>query len=79
VVKNIVNLDFRCKFVGGELTTSDESPEVGWFSPAQAVEAVTDPLIKLRFMNMLEGHGMVHIINFVKEPFRVVSQIDIPV
>lgn len=79
VVKNIVNLDFRCRYVSGELATSEESPQVGWFTREQAVEAVTDPLIKKRFMNMLDGGGMVHIINFVKEPFSIVSEIDIPV
>lgn len=79
VVKNIVNLDFRCRYVSGELATSDESPQVGWFTREQAIEAVTDPLIKKRFMNMLDGGGMVHIINFVKEPFSIVSEIDIPV
>lgn len=78
VVKDIVNIDFRCRYVGGELSTSEESPQVGWFTREEAVKAVTDPLIKKRFMNMLDGGGMVHIINFVKEPFSIVSEIDLP-
>ncbi len=78
VIKDIVNLDFRCRYMGGELTTSEESPRVGWFTREEAVSAVTDPLIKKRFMNMLDGRGTIHIINFIKEPYSIVSEIEIP-
>ena len=79
VVRNIVNMDFRCRYVSGELTVSEESPEVGWFSRKDALAAITDPLIRKRFINMLDGHGKVHIINFIKEPFSIVSEFDLPV
>lgn len=79
VVKNIVNLDFRCSYAGGELATSDESPQVGWFTKEKAIEMVTDPLIKKRFMNMLGNDGMVHIFAFVKEPYEIISEVTLPV
>jgi len=79
VERNIVNMDFRCRYVGGELTTSDESPQVGWFTREQAVEMITDELIKKRFLNMLDGDGKAHIFSFIKEPFSVVSEMILPV
>ncbi len=30
VQKDVVNIDFSCKYLGGELTTSDESLHVKW-------------------------------------------------
>lgn len=79
VERNIVNMDFRCRYVSGELTTSDESPQVGWFTREQAVEMITDELIKKRFLNMLDGDGKAHIFSFIKEPFSVVSEMILPV
>ena len=36
VGKDIVNIDFTARSVGGELTTSEESTEVGWFTAEEA-------------------------------------------
>jgi len=79
VEKNIVNMDFRCRYIGGELATSDESPQVRWFAPEEAVDMITDELIKKRFLNMMDGGGMAHIFSFIKEPFSVVSEMTLPV
>ena len=79
IEKNIVNIDFTCRYIGGDLVTSEESSQVEWFTREEALMAITDPLIKKRFINMQDGGGMVHIINFIKEPFSIVSEIDIPV
>lgn len=57
IEKNIVNIDFTCRYIGGTLTTSDESTEVGWFTPEQALEMITFPLTRKRLMNMLSGRG----------------------
>ena len=38
VEKDIVNIDFVCRYVGGRLTTSDESTEVAWFTPEKAAK-----------------------------------------
>lgn len=79
VVRNIVNCDFRCRYVGGELTTSEESTQVGWFDREQALEAVTDPLIKKRLVNMLAYDSGVHVFDFVKEPYEIVADDVFPV
>jgi len=55
IERNIVNIDFTAKYTGGELRTSEESTEVTWATPEQALEMITFPLTRKRLMNMLSG------------------------
>lgn len=55
--KDIVNIDFTCRYVSGVLTTSEESTEVIWASPEEALELITLPLTKKRFQRMLSGEN----------------------
>ena len=73
VEKNIVNIDFTARYVGGELTTSEESTQVGWFTPEEAFRMITFPLTKKRLENMLSGHHNAHLFCFTREPFTVVE------
>lgn len=75
VEKNIVNIDFICRYVGGNLTTSEESTEVRWVTPEEALEMITFPLTKKRLRNMLSGDREAHFFGFVREPFTVVEDI----
>jgi len=49
VEKNIVNIDFICKYIDGTLTTSEESTEVIWATPEEAMELITFPLTKKEY------------------------------
>ena len=71
IEKDIVNIDFTCRYIGGKLTTSNESIEVQWFTPKAAIEAVTNSLTVKRLMNMLSADDKVHCFAFTKTPFRV--------
>ncbi|MBK1813241.1 NUDIX domain-containing protein [Clostridium sp. YIM B02505] len=51
-VPTIVNIDFVCKYISGELRTSDESVEVKWFSKEEALKIIK-PKQKLRFERAL--------------------------
>lgn len=56
-VPTIVTIDFVCKYVSGELKTSEESCEVGWFSKSKALEIIKSKQ-KLRLeraLNYKEG------------------------
>lgn len=55
VEKDIVNIDFTCRYVSGELTTSEESTEVIWATPEEAFDLITFPLTKKRLKQMLSG------------------------
>lgn len=52
-VPTIVTVDFICKYVSGDLRTSDESIEVKWFSKEEALNAV-NPKQQLRFRKALD-------------------------
>lgn len=52
-VPTIVNIDFICKYVSGELTTSDESSDVKWFSKEEALKAI-NPKLQYRFRKALD-------------------------
>lgn len=53
--KDIVNIDFAARYVSGDLRTSEESTEVRWANPAEALELITFPLTRKRLQNMLSG------------------------
>ena len=65
--RNIVNIDFTARYLSGELTTSDESSEVIWATPEQAMEMITFPLTKKRLQNMLSGRGEADLFCFRRE------------
>ena len=79
VEKDIVNIDFVCRYVSGELTTSDESTEVAWVTPEEAFERITFPLTAKRLKNMLSLDSNAHFFAFFREPFTVVEDISFPV
>ena len=80
VERNIVNIDFVCRYAGGQLTTSEESTEVAWFTPEEAMEAITFPLTKKRLANMLSMDKNAHFFGFKRENgFEVVEDIACPV
>ena len=80
VERDVVNIDFTARYTGGELTTSDESSEVGWFSPEEALSVITFPLTKKRLVNMLSGDKTVHLFGFRRENgFEVVEELEYPV
>ena len=79
VEKDIVNIDFTCRYVGGVLTTSEESTEVVWVTPEEAMEMITFPLTKKRLTQMLSGSREVRLFCFKRDPFQVVEDAEFPV
>lgn len=74
VEKDVVNLDFLCKAVGGQLTTSSESSEVLWVTREDALDMITFPLTRKRLSIMLSGSERVSCFCFKRDPFEVVSE-----
>jgi len=64
IEKNIVNIDFTCRYISGELTTSEESTEVIWVTPEEAMELITFPLTRKRLQRMLSGERDVKLFCF---------------
>lgn len=74
VEKDIVNIDFTCRYISGELTPSEESTEVIWATSEEAMERITFPLTKKRLANMLSGREEATLFCFKREPFEVVEE-----
>ena len=77
--KNIVNIDFSCRYIGGSLTTSEESTEVIWATEEEAFRLITFPLTRKRLENMLKKNREVHLFGFIREPFAVFEEEAFPV
>ena len=56
-IPTTVNLVFICDYAGGKERVSDESLEVGWFSPEEARQMVTSPHIGKALAEMLAYDG----------------------
>lgn len=76
---DIVNIDFVCRYVSGELTPSEESTQVIWADPKEALEMITFPLTKKRLETMLSGSREVCLFGFRREPFVVEEELRLPV
>lgn len=61
-----VNLVFRCRYMSGETTASDESPEVGWFTPDEAMKMITLPHLRKAFADAHQYDGKQHFGTFKK-------------
>lgn len=76
VEKDIVNIDFTARYVGGELTPSEESTEVIWVTPEQAMDLITFPLTKKRLQNMLSAKVTASLFCFKRENgFEIVEDV----
>jgi ADP-ribose pyrophosphatase YjhB (NUDIX family) len=56
-VRQQFSVCFACRRVGGELATSDETSEVGYFSPNELEEMEIHPSIRLRIQHSLEDRS----------------------
>lgn len=74
IQRDVVNIDFTCKYIGGKLKTSDESSEVKWVKKEDALSMITFPLTKIRLENMLSGKNTVSCFGFIREPFEVIDE-----
>lgn len=74
VEKDVVNIDFSCRYLKGELATSNESSEVMWVKKEDAMEMVTFPLTRKRLQNMLSASDKVNCFCFKREPFEIVTE-----
>jgi ADP-ribose pyrophosphatase YjhB (NUDIX family) len=53
-IRQQFSICFACRLVGGQLATSDESSEVGFFAPAEVEAMPVHPSIRLRIRHYLE-------------------------
>lgn len=72
-IPTMVNVDFICKYKSGDLRTSDETLEVGWFDIEKAKNMITHFKYVYRFENMINSRNKFHCYAF-KEPFEFIEK-----
>ena len=77
VERNIVNIDFTARYLSGELRTSEESTEVIWATPEEALELITFPLTRKRLQNMMASREEAVLFCFKRECGFVVTEDEI--
>ena len=66
-IPTTVNLVFICDYAGGKESVSDESLEVGWYTPDEATEMVTSPHIRKAVTEMLKYNGKIFVSAFERK------------
>lgn len=74
VERDIVNIDFSARYIGGNLRTSEESTEVIWATPEKALQLITFPLTRKRLENMLSGREEASLFCFQREAAFLVTE-----
>ena len=65
-IPTTVNLVFRCRYAGGTETASEESLEVGWFTPGEAKAMITQQHFRKAFEDADTNSGKPHFGTFRK-------------
>lgn len=71
-IPTIVNIDFICKYISGDLTTSVESTDVKWFSKNEALELI-NPKLHFRFRKALDYQSAFTCMGFHRNPFNEIE------
>lgn len=74
VPPSAVVFGFLARWRGGEPTPCDECPEVGWFSPEEALEKVVNPTNLDRLKSLLGYKGQVIFRSYGTSPFTIHSE-----
>ncbi len=69
-----VIFDFIAEYIDGELKTSEESIEVGWFEKDQVMDLITEPYIRDRMNDMLEYKGKITYRVYASRPYEVFKE-----
>ena len=72
--RNIVNIDFTARYISGKLTPSEESTDVIWATPEEAMEMITFPLTKTRLSQMLSGSCDARLFCFKREQGFMITE-----
>lgn len=66
-----VMFDFLGEMESGELQTSEESLEVGWFEKDRVLDMITHPTYYYRAQNLINFDGKVKYCAYSKKPFKI--------
>lgn len=61
-----VNIVFRCSYVSGKESISEEFQDAGWFTPDEAMQIISYPYMKKAFADASGYSGEAHFVTFRK-------------
>jgi len=61
-------MDYVCKPVSGELSTSEETSESRWVAKDEVLDLVTAPAIRTRYQAYLEFKGNINYMEYITKP-----------
>ena len=61
-------MDYVCKPVSGELSTSEETSESRWVAKDEVLDLVTAPAIRTRYQAYLEFNGNINYMEYITKP-----------
>jgi len=64
-------LNFLATWRQGNLTSSEESPELGWFNPAEALLKMTHPVNHDRLQTLLDFDGRIVYRAYTPKPYQL--------
>jgi len=64
---------FTARYASGELTPSEETPEVAWCSEGEAARRVSHPVNRDRIMSILDSQESITFRCYATSPYRIIS------
>lgn len=64
---------FSARYASGELTPSEETPSVGWYSEEDIAQLVTHPVNRDRILAMLKSNGSLEFHSYTTGPYRLLN------
>lgn len=74
IIPTKVIFDFTAIATGGQLTTSEESIEVGWFSKEVVLDIIKEPWLRDRAKNMIEFQGEIIYRSYSSRPYEIYNE-----
>ena len=71
-----ITLDFICDYTDGVPRISNETSEVVWMKPSEALKLFTHPVFSLRLKNFLDFKGEIFTIRLLHNPMNIFFQIN---
>ncbi|RNC67180.1 MAG: NUDIX hydrolase [Desulfuromonadales bacterium] len=62
---------FIARYLEGDLRTSEETPEVGWFTVDDAPALITHPITRDRFRVILDFSGTIPYLTYTTHPYQI--------
>ena len=68
---------FLGRYVSGDIAPTEDSEEAAWITPSEALEVVTNKVMKERLQVLLSFDGTINYRSYTVKPYQVVMERDL--